>query len=404
MLAVLLLVATAGSGSRSGRARRTRVGRPRRPHGRAGAAGRAAARRRTLRRPAAWPSRTCRCRRAAAPTSTVLPRRPAADRAGVRDRQPVPAAEPGDRAPRDPVPGRPGRRGRRPRRSTPQTPATAGPASAAPASRSGGDRLGAARLGGWVAAWAPGGERDAARRRDRLPGRRPAARSSCRSTTTCWPPAARPAGTDQSGVRLRLRRRRRPTCAAADHAAAGADRAAVRRRPSPARCATGPRPIADVADRFGPARPADGGPAELLCNGGRRPPRRDRPSTATRPVRQARPVYAVAGHMHLLGRSIKVELNPGTPRRAARCWTCRSTTSTTRRPAAGRSRSRCKPGDMLRVTCTHDATLRGQLPELQAAASPDTSCGATAPATRCASASSSGPAPERVLGICTGGA
>ena len=75
-------------------------------------------------------------------------------------------------------------------------------------------------------------------------------------------------------------------------------------------------------------------------------------------------VYAVAPHMHLLGRSIKVELNPGTPGGSVLFD----------QPAYNFDDQSTRPlstpvllhaGDMLRVTCTYDATLRAQLPELK---------------------------------------
>lgn len=75
-------------------------------------------------------------------------------------------------------------------------------------------------------------------------------------------------------------------------------------------------------------------------------------------------VYASRGHMHLLGRSISVELNPGTSQaqmlldvpvfdfddQALNVFDT---------PVA------VKAGDTLRVTCTHDAGLRSQLPQLE---------------------------------------
>jgi hypothetical protein len=75
-------------------------------------------------------------------------------------------------------------------------------------------------------------------------------------------------------------------------------------------------------------------------------------------------VRAVAGHMHLLGRSISVTLNPGGPRERTLLhrpvWDFDNQGATPlKRPAQVRA------GDTLRVTCTHDATLRSQLPELE---------------------------------------
>jgi hypothetical protein len=75
-------------------------------------------------------------------------------------------------------------------------------------------------------------------------------------------------------------------------------------------------------------------------------------------------IYAVAGHMHLLGRSIRIELNPGTPRAKTLLDI----------PVYNFDDQAIRPldtpvaleaGDVVRVTCTHDAGLRKQLPQLQ---------------------------------------
>ena len=193
---------------------------------------------------------------------------------------------------------------------------------------------------------------------------------------------------DQSGLRLRL-------------ADGSADLAQLRTTllPAPVELPCTPREsgplcdrnaaVRDVASRFGTASGLAPEGLAYLCNGGRLPDPGPTQSCDIN-VRAAGTVYAVAGHMHLLGRSIKVELNPGTARaqvildvpmydfdnQGARELAA---------PVA------VKPGDTYRVTCTHDASLRAQLPALQGLPR-GTSCGATAPATRCAWASSSGPA------------
>jgi hypothetical protein len=76
-------------------------------------------------------------------------------------------------------------------------------------------------------------------------------------------------------------------------------------------------------------------------------------------------VRAAAGHMHLLGRSIRLTLNPGTPRETVlldvpnydfdnqgATWLAR--------PVA------VAAGDTIRVSCTYDTALRARLPELSA--------------------------------------
>ncbi|MFD2357553.1 hypothetical protein ACFSTC_62195 [Nonomuraea ferruginea] len=72
----------------------------------------------------------------------------------------------------------------------------------------------------------------------------------------------------------------------------------------------------------------------------------------------------MAGHMHLLGRAIKVELNPGTPEaRTLLDVPAYDFDDQALRPlpepvAVGR-------GDVVRVTCTHDAGLRAKIPQLR---------------------------------------
>jgi hypothetical protein len=120
--------------------------------------------------------------------------------------------------------------------------------------------------------------------------------------------------------------------------------------------------IADVTRRFG----SDvGRAAEQLvqgCSGGTPVP--GPTQHCDHPMEEGGTVYAVAGHMHLLGRSIKIELNPGKPG---------GTTlldipgynfdDQAIRPLA--TPMKIKSGDVLRVTCTHDAGLRKLLPQLQ---------------------------------------
>ena len=87
-----------------------------------------------------------------------------------------------------------------------------------------------------------------------------------------------------------------------------------------------------------------------------------RPTTSCdRPVTGPMTIQAVAGHMHVLGRSIRVELNPGTARTRLLLeiprWSFHWQASyTLERPV------RAEPGDVLRVTCRHDASLRTGAP------------------------------------------
>lgn len=75
-------------------------------------------------------------------------------------------------------------------------------------------------------------------------------------------------------------------------------------------------------------------------------------------------LYAVAPHMHLLGKSIKVELNPGTPNAQVlldqQQYNFDDQSAKLLNPPV-----QIKANDVVRVTCTHDAGLRQILPELK---------------------------------------
>lgn len=99
----------------------------------------------------------------------------------------------------------------------------------------------------------------------------------------------------------------------------------------------------------------------LVCGKDAARPVAQATTTCDRPVTAPLTVQAVAGHMHLLGRSIRVELNPGTSRARLLLeiprWSFHWQASyVLERPV------RAEPGDVLRVTCRHDPTLRAGKP------------------------------------------
>jgi hypothetical protein len=165
---------------------------------------------------------------------------------------------------------------------------------------------------------------------------------------------------DRSSVRLRL----------TDGTAATKALATVpMRAPTELPCATGETgplcdrtaAIADVAKRFG----ADEGDQEAQlvsqCSQGKPVP--GNTQHCDYPVSQPMTVYAGLGHMHLLGRSIKVELNPGTAN-ARTLFDVPSFDFDNQKLQPLPAPVDVKPGDTVRVTCTHDAGLRRQLPQL----------------------------------------
>jgi hypothetical protein len=123
------------------------------------------------------------------------------------------------------------------------------------------------------------------------------------------------------------------------------------------------RAVADLTARFGPDAGRTVAGLQLLCGGSFVDPRAGRTQHCDRRAPVDLTVRAVAGHMHLLGRSISVTLDPGGPRERTLLdrpvWDFDNQGATPlARPA------RVRAGDTLRVTCTHDATLRSLLPEL----------------------------------------
>jgi hypothetical protein len=118
--------------------------------------------------------------------------------------------------------------------------------------------------------------------------------------------------------------------------------------------------IADVTHRFG--RAAGARPDGLARDCGRLTPGPTQfcDHTAEGPAT----LYAAAGHMHLLGRAIKIEINPGTPT-ARTVLDVPQYVFDNQAITPLRTPIRVKRGDVLRVTCTHDARLRQMLPALK---------------------------------------
>jgi len=111
----------------------------------------------------------------------------------------------------------------------------------------------------------------------------------------------------------------------------------------------------DLVARFGPAgRTADF--LHLLC--GSTPP--GPVQSCTREVEGTETIRGVAGHMHLLGKSIRIETNPGTPRAKVvldvPVWDFDNQRSRPTKPIT------LKKGDTIRVTCTHSQDLRDHVP------------------------------------------
>ncbi|GGM93184.1 hypothetical protein GCM10011609_33340 [Lentzea pudingi] len=170
----------------------------------------------------------------------------------------------------------------------------------------------------------------------------------------------KPAGSDRSAVRLRLTEGTPQTreldtlpldaptdlpCAP-DESGPLCDRAAS---------------IADVTKRFG--REVGATADEQLEECGQSAPKPGDTQTCDHEVEEPMTLFAGFGHMHLLGRAIRVELNPGTPT-AEVVLDVPQFDFDNQRLVKLPEPVEIGPGDTLRVTCTHDAGLRKRLPQL----------------------------------------
>jgi len=95
----------------------------------------------------------------------------------------------------------------------------------------------------------------------------------------------------------------------------------------------------------------------FLCRGSTATPKPGAVSTCDRHITQPTTIFVAAGHMHLLGSSIRLELNPGTSRSKVLLdiprWDFHwQNAYTLAKPVEA------KPGDVVRVTCRHDVRKR----------------------------------------------
>jgi hypothetical protein len=117
--------------------------------------------------------------------------------------------------------------------------------------------------------------------------------------------------------------------------------------------------LADVKARFGdePGSIADG--LHLLCGGAPPGP----VQSCTREITEPETIRGVAGHMHLLGRKLRIEVNPGTARARTildiPLWDFDNQGSRPTGPI------RLARGDTVKVTCTHTQDLRDHLPAFE---------------------------------------
>lgn len=172
----------------------------------------------------------------------------------------------------------------------------------------------------------------------------------------------RPGGSDRSSIRLRL-----------NDATAGKRPLSTELLLAPVElpCVPGESgPLCDRANAVADANRRLGMDAsriidavQLMCGSGR-PPAPGNTQRCDRPVTAPATIHALGAHMHLLGRSLTIELNPGSDRARTLLDVAEyNFDDQALRPLP--DPVTVAPGDTLRVTCTHDAALRQQLPQLR---------------------------------------
>ncbi|MGL5817050.1 MAG: hypothetical protein ACRCYR_05785 [Phycicoccus sp.] len=117
--------------------------------------------------------------------------------------------------------------------------------------------------------------------------------------------------------------------------------------------------VADIRKRFD-ENPARADLIHLLCG----PVDPGPVQSCTRQVREKGTIRAVAGHMHLLGRAITVDVDKGTPQ-AKRVLEVPVWDFDDQGSIPLEKPVKVGPGDTVTVTCTHDQALRDSLPAFE---------------------------------------
>lgn len=122
--------------------------------------------------------------------------------------------------------------------------------------------------------------------------------------------------------------------------------------------------VADTIERFGGEALRTIWGLQFICGGDLVEPQAGPTQSCTHDVNDDMTVFAAAGHMHLLGRSITIVANAGTPREKVLLDVEKYDFD--RQGGIPLDKPyELKAGDTVTVTCTHDTGLRKLLPALQ---------------------------------------
>jgi hypothetical protein len=113
----------------------------------------------------------------------------------------------------------------------------------------------------------------------------------------------------------------------------------------------------DLARKYGTTAAFTPAGLLILCRGNAANPAASPVSTCDRRISEPTTIHVAAGHMHLLGSSIKLELNPGTARARVLLDIPRWDFHWQNAYTLVRSVT-AQPGDVVRVTCRHDVGKR----------------------------------------------
>jgi len=206
----------------------------------------------------------------------------------------------------------------------------------------------------WIGAWAPGGEESVVK-----PGFGVRLAKGARVVMQVHYNLLAGQQPDTSAAQLRLAPGKRPYQALSTMLLPAPVELPCRPEHSDGELCDRAAAVADVKERFG----AEGNTADLLhllCGG---EPRAGEVQSCVRTLGEPLTIHGVAGHMHLLGRSIRIEVRPGTPQAQTvldiPVWDFDDQGSRPIEPIT------LQPFEQVKVTCTHVQWLRDKLPAFE---------------------------------------
>lgn len=206
----------------------------------------------------------------------------------------------------------------------------------------------------WIGAWAPGGEESVVK-----PGFGTRLEKGTRIVMQVHYNLLAGPGPDTSAAQLRLAPGRRDYQALHTMLLPAPVELPCRRAHDDGPLCDRDASLADVKQRFG----SEGNTADalyVLCGG---TPKPGNTQSCVRNLAEPIVIHGVAAHMHLLGRSIRIEVNPGTPRARTildiPVWDFDDQGSRPIEPI------RLEPFEQVKVTCRHVQWLRDKLPAFE---------------------------------------